>query len=1113
MATIWKVLTRKKVIDPVTSEDTRLSRVLNTFDLTALGVGSTLGVGVYVLAGHVAKETAGPSVILSFLIAAIASVFAGLCYAEFGARVPRAGSAYIYSYVCVGECIAFVIGWNLILEYVIGSASVARGLSLYLDTLINNTMENTFRDIAPINIPYLSEYFDFFAFGIAALLSIAMAFGMKESNRANSVFTLLNIGVVLFVIIAGSIKADVANWNIQPDPNNSTNSTIIGKGGFFPFGVEGMIKGAATCFYGFVGFDCIATTGEEVKNPKKAIPVSIIVSLFIIFLAYFGTSTVVTLMVPYYLQDPNAPIPYAFEHIGWNTAKWIVSIGGIFGLCASLFGAMFPLPRIIYAMASDSLVFKFLGKIHSKFHTPVVGTLFAGLLTGLMAAMFELKQLVNMMSIGTLLAYTIVAACVLLLRYAREESRQYLPVQTTSDSDDSETYTDNKISINSDEDTNNEEQELLHYTTGSVIGQIFNCGRYKNPTKISEMIVTIEIFIYCIMCIFIGLCAIYLKTPITNGEIWAIVLTSVVILITVILIMSLVTQPTSNKELSFKVPFVPLVPALSILINIYLMLMLDTHTWIRFAVWMAIGLPIYYFSIRPYTEAQNKNISNKSSIDYNISMVNHTQNGKLNGHTNIAFVSDDETIRKDDNSEDKETKKMPAPQPPTKNNGHVDNNEIPSEITKLDEMLEEVSNTINSNSIGRKLSVGTLSNVSDIVSREENVVAVVHRDNVITPANSNAPPSPTDVKNISFPDDNGLTSDNLDKTDKIILNIDKSSLTGDSLASEEDKTKYLPISTPPPSLNSSPLPRDKIDNEHTPLPPPLPSFSYGDVIATPPQSPNSSPMPKDKIKSEYTLLPLPLPALTNEEFIAAPRPTSANLHSVTLRPVKHKEVVEDEQHYEPDDDNLKVGSDKYKSFMSRLNGKLQKLNVLPSYIPYITKNAPQVEVKQEEKVPNENVIEKSLDREVAKEKIGQFLRDSYKVRDIIGIYNEGVKTDENNEKHGEDNGIRSNNELTREISIEVNDEDGGEGRNDDQNSNSDYMDHQNRMQNVFRSINLKKVESFKDPAIKESRNAKSLGSSFMNDDKMIHRQAMGEIFKTIKLRRKDSSKKKDDSKE
>nr|CAI5819390.1 unnamed protein product [Callosobruchus analis] len=318
-----------------------------------------------------------------------------------------------------------------------------------------------------------------------------------------------------------------------------------------------MIKGAATCFYGFVGFDCIATTGEEVKNPKRAIPISIMLSLFIIFMSYFGISTVVTLMLPYYEQNPDAPIPYAFEAVNWNTAKWIVSIGALFGLCASLFGAMFPLPRVIYAMAEDSLVFRFLGHVHPRFQTPFVGTLLAGILT------------------GTLLAYTIVAASVLLLRYSVEIRTPYLLLQT-SDSEE-EMYSEDKTIPAADESV--ETSDLLTYEDSEGIVDKF-------------LIVDDVANRHGVMCIFIGLCAIYLKDPIADGEVWAISLTSLVVFLTVIVIMSLV-------------PAVPLIPALSILTNIYLMLMLDSHTWIRFAVWMAhnhlhVSLPyLAHFSRAP----------------------------------------------------------------------------------------------------------------------------------------------------------------------------------------------------------------------------------------------------------------------------------------------------------------------------------------------------------------------------------------------------------------------------------------------------------------------------------------------------------------------------------
>nr|CAD7601136.1 unnamed protein product [Timema genevievae] len=585
-------------------EESKLARVLTTLDLTALGVGSTLGVGVYVLAGSVAKTTAGPAVVLSFLIAAIASVFAGLCYAEFGARVPRAGSAYVYSYVCVGEFVAFIIGWNLILEYVIGAASVGRGLSTYVDSLCDNAMKDAFRKIAPIDIDFLSPYPDFFADGRVphheawpsssgeisnyptALrqttawkiersgegLSLALAFGVKESSNVNNIFTVLNIGVVLYVIITGSFKADIKNWQIPKD----VVPADAGEGGFFPFGITGVIKGAATCFYGFVGFDCVATTGEEARNPRKAIPISIIISLLIIFLAYFGLSTVLTLMWPYYLQDADAPIPYAFSQIGWPVARWIVSVGAIFGLFArndvmacvhsettiatdkldhyfgteqcggslpiccpdgradNLLGALFPLPRVIYAMSSDGLVFRSLGNVHPRFQTPVVGTILAGLLTGIMASLFDLKHLVDMMSIGTLMAYSIVAACVMLLRYEEDENSEIMIPVPNSELSGS---------------------ELQH---GSIltklkeaINSFFNLYRYRQSNKSTASLVSMEVLAYFIGCGCLTAIIVHAGDEVNNLNVLVITGLTIFSLVLISIITSIALQPTSSKELSF----------------------------------------------------------------------------------------------------------------------------------------------------------------------------------------------------------------------------------------------------------------------------------------------------------------------------------------------------------------------------------------------------------------------------------------------------------------------------------------------------------------------------------------------------------------------------------
>ncbi|XP_066155947.1 high affinity cationic amino acid transporter 1-like isoform X2 [Euwallacea fornicatus] len=1065
MGRIWKILTRKKVIDPVTAEETRLRRSLNAFDLTALGVGSTLGVGVYVLAGQVAKDIAGPSVILSFLIAAIASVFAGLCYAEFGARAPRAGSAYIYSYVCVGEFVAFVIGWNLILEYVIGSASVARGLSLYLDTLLNNTLQNTFRTIAPINVTYLATYFDFFSFGISILLAICLAFGLRESSKANNIITCLNIGVVIFIIIAGALHANPANWHITTNNTNYTNSTIIGDGGFFPWGVQGMIKGAATCFYGFVGFDCIATTGEEVKNPRKSIPLSIVVSLSIIFLAYFGVATVLTLMVPYYLQDYNAPIPKAFETIGWDWAKWIVAIGALFGLCASLFGAMFPLPRIIYAMGSDGLVFRFLAKVHPRFQSPVVGTLLAGLLTGLMAALFDLSQLVNMMSIGTLQAYTIVAASVLLLRYNDDSIRQNFDGPTTSD-----------------------QEELL--TSDSVgfarsLKNVINCS-IKQPNRITENIVAVDVLLYCVFCVAIGLCVIYMGSHISNGDVWAVVIISVVVSLTLIILLSLMTQPKSRKELSFKVPLVPLIPALSILVNIYLMLMLDFKTWVRFAVWMAVGLPMYYIgSCQPKLIP----IKQQNGDNYTSNLTNGHAKAS-NGLSNPAFI-----LVETNGSSPKQystKKKLPAPPPPTiyEQTESQHEHEV---LAELDEVLDkevaigQLDDVLNAEILNeRKLSAGTLSNVSAVASNSEDVIADVHRADVSTPvADPKTISFPIVARDTPLPPDGFIGSGNSQKNHDYLQGGAESFMNGPNNSLKRPDNKGS-AGVGGVEIKSE---QDSFSSTNTNFP-----KQASQVVRYGAKENVSDASIESK---KHIPPPPPLLQLANESESAAQSveksamPTASNLKSVTLRHVEQQiKDVQPTDSNTASDTNLRVGSQEYKYFVDLLDNRLKNTPNRPSiYVP-LTKDHVFVKPKTSER--NENVIEDKIDHTDAREKLKVF----YQTRNAPEAPSRSAPTVPPMRQ-----GLRESKSVDDSLLQRTDTKSTFGARKAP--LGSPLLEHKSNMENVFGSMKFKKLD---DNTLKR-RLSKSLSSKFAKeDDQTNHKRKMTDIFVSINALRRESVK-------
>ncbi|EDW72847.1 uncharacterized protein Dwil_GK17226 [Drosophila willistoni] len=574
---------------PADVMETPLKRCLNTFDIALLGIGHMVGAGIYVLTGTVAKEMAGPGIIVSFILAGFVSMLAALCYAEFGTRVPKAGSAYVYTYISMGEFWAFVIGWNILLEHMLGAASVARAWSGYVDSMLGGWIGNTTLAVmGGIHEPGLAQYPDLLAFLVCILYASALAFGVKATAVFNSLLTLVNIGVMMLVISVGFWYADAKNWSEA-------------EGGFLPYGFGGVIAGAATCFYAFVGFDSIATSGEEAKNPSVSIPIATILSLCVVTVGYILVSAALTLMIPISEINPAASLPEAFGQLDLTWAKYVISIGALCGMTTTLLGSLFALPRCMYAMASDGLLFSCFGRVNSTTQVPLLNLIVSGLLSALLALVFDLAKLVEFMSIGTLLAYTIVSASVIILRYRpltprRLEQPIYAPdTPDTAEDDDDDDEDEDAVSQSSSIDSaSSPTSDLIE---GALAGRLKSqfrwleplLGRFEPGSVVSAAVI-----------LFIGLSfAICLQlkvswTELYTGTWWALLIYGFIIFAASTCVAIMAVHNQNTRGLNFKVPLVPFVPALGIFCNIMLMVHLDALTWVRFFVWVSIGMVVYF---------------------------------------------------------------------------------------------------------------------------------------------------------------------------------------------------------------------------------------------------------------------------------------------------------------------------------------------------------------------------------------------------------------------------------------------------------------------------------------------------------------------------------------
>lgn len=589
----FRGLRRRKQVDSdnvsINRGGQQLAKRLNVIDLVGIGVGTTIGAGVYILIGSVAREQTGPALPVAFLIAGIAAALSAFCYAELSCRCPSAGSAYHYSYICIGEGVAWIIGWGLTLEYAIGASVVARGVTPNLALYFGGES----------NLPVFLARHTIFGVVVdpcaAALVIIAtllLCSGIKESSLAQTIITSINVCALVFVIVAGGYLAFKNGW--------------VGyevSGGYLPFGVNGVLGGSATVFFSYIGFDSVTATAEEVKNPKKDLPLGVGISLSLSCLLYMVLSFVIVGLVPYYDLDKDTPISSAFSEYGVEWAAFIVTTGAVMALIAALMGSLLPQSRILMAMARDGLLPSFFSVIDKRTQVPVKGTIAIGILAAAIAFFMNVTELAGMVSVGTLLAFASVAISVLVIRYIPPNELHLLAspgesssplgglghnIQGANEEIVKDTFTLSGYDC----------QGLIH---GALVDQEASLDNQKGQKrrKLAAWFITIV----CVGVVIFTSSASAESLP-SSSRITLCGVGGVIFLLGTIGL-AVIGQDDAAGGFGhtggFNCPFVPYLPAACILLNTYLLINLGIGTWIRVSVWLLIGALIYLFYGRTHS--------------------------------------------------------------------------------------------------------------------------------------------------------------------------------------------------------------------------------------------------------------------------------------------------------------------------------------------------------------------------------------------------------------------------------------------------------------------------------------------------------------------------------
>jgi APA family basic amino acid/polyamine antiporter len=415
--------------------ENRLRRVLGPIQLTSLGVGAVIGAGIFVTTGAIARQVTGPALMLSYVVAGLVCVLAALCYAEFASMVPVAGSAYTYAYATLGELFAWIIGWDLVLEYAVSSATVATGWSGYFQSVLDVVGWHLPKALAGPIVNYdpalgrlvaTGSVINLPALAIVVLVTVILVVGIRESAGLNTVLVGIKVAAVFFVIGVGAFYVHPANWHPFA-PYGLTGLQVFGHtllgqsdAGGKPLG---MLAGSALAFFAYIGFDSVSTHSEEAKNPQRDVPIGILVSLVLCTLLYIAVVAVMTGMVPYDQLDMNAPVSDAFRRVGLRWAQFLIALAGIAGITSVLLVTMLSQARVLLAIARDGLLPQsFFGAVHERFRTPWKSTILTGVFVGVLAAFLPIDVLLMLVNMGTLLAFVIVCAAVLIMRRTYPEA-------------------------------------------------------------------------------------------------------------------------------------------------------------------------------------------------------------------------------------------------------------------------------------------------------------------------------------------------------------------------------------------------------------------------------------------------------------------------------------------------------------------------------------------------------------------------------------------------------------------------------------------------------------------------------------------------------------------